>query len=882
MSESPPRDPETGASASQRHLDVVRARLLDRALLIGALLAAPVMAGVVYRAWAAGASAALYIQLAAASLVLGACVFRRRIAFRTQALLLLLLMLAVGTSSTLSYGLLGMGFPWFLVACVFAAIFLGTRAGILAAAAALSLAAVMAAGLRLGAFPCPLDVETFAVSPANWITAILTFILLATLIVLLLGSLHAWLTDSNRLLNQRALELSRVNRDLNRTILEQEQTARALRESEQQYRLLADNVSDTIWVFRLRDLRFLYVSPSVEKVLGYTDREMLDLPLDRILTPAGMKRVQRIVGRELAREREGRAPGGRAAVVLELEQVRKDGARVWTEVTASFLRDENGTADRVLGITRDITERRKVEESLRQSENKFSEAFHANASLMAISSRQDGRFLEVNETFLRTLGFRRDEVVGRTSADLALWADAAQRAPVLETIEREGNVRNLDVDVRTRTGEVRHGLFSGHPVTLQGEPCLLTVMNDITERKQAESEKAALERQLLQASKMEALGTLAGGVAHDFNNILAIIVGSLELALHRLPPEHPIRGSLQDVFRTAVRGREIVKQILTFSRSAEQTFRPESMHTLVRDALRMLRSSLPSTIEIRERIAAEDDLVWGDASQITQILLNLCTNAFHAMREKGGVLEVGLARGDGVPCGPEDPLAPPPGRSLLLTVRDSGHGMPPEVADRIFEPYFSTKGPGEGSGLGLAVVYGIVKKHGGAIRVDSSPGTGTEFRVFLPLYAGEAVPPPSPEESLPRGREEILLVDDEPALVDVGAGLLEYLGYRISSTTRPEEALAAFRGEPDRFRLVITDLTMPGMTGKELARELTRARPGLPVILTSGHVLELHDEKEIKGWGVRAVIQKPFVLSELAATVRRLLDARDPAAEDPT
>jgi signal transduction histidine kinase/ligand-binding sensor domain-containing protein/ActR/RegA family two-component response regulator len=395
-------------------------------------------------------------------------------------------------------------------------------------------------------------------------------------------------------------------------------------------------------------------------------------------------------------------------------------------------------------------------------------------------------------------------------------------------------------------------------------------------KKQVEERTRQLEaaqQRLIQAQKMEAIGTLAGGIAHDFNNILGAILGYTELALEDLPEGTQVRKNVQYVLSGAERAAELVKQILAFSRQAVQERKPLILCAIVEDALRLLRSTLPATIEIRRDTRAETGTILGDPTQIQQVIMNLAINAAHAMKEKGGTLEVIL---DEVAL--DEETAPgnhniKPGSYLRLTVSDTGHGIPKAVMKRIFEPYFTTKKTGEGTGMGLAVVHGIVKSHGGDISVYSEPGKGTTFNVFLPAietYMKTEIPI---NGKSPGGSERILLVDDEASLAEVGTQVLERLGYEVEGISNPISALETFREKPDQFQLVISDLTMPHMTGIQLAQEIKKIKPDIPIILCSGYSVSFTGE-QIKTLGISDFIMKPIVKSELAQVVRRVLDRR--------
>ncbi len=396
---------------------------------------------------------------------------------------------------------------------------------------------------------------------------------------------------------------------------------------------------------------------------------------------------------------------------------------------------------------------------------------------------------------------------------------------------------------------------------------------DIAMRREAEESRRQLEQMLQQAQKMEAIGTLAGGIAHDFNNILGGIMGFTELALLDIPEGSPACLNLKQSLKAQHRAIEMVNQILAFGRQTEGDPIPVKVSTIVKEAVKLLRMSIPAMIDIVLKNDAASDMVIVDPTRIHQILMNLCTNAAHAMRERGGRLTVSLFN---VSIDLEAALAYPeilPGLYIELAVEDTGHGIDPQIQDRIFDPFFTTKKPGEGTGMGLAVVYGIVKDFKGAIDLDSQPGKGTRFRVLIPAIESRE------EEctttgSIPRGRERILFVDDEKCLVRIAEQLLTRLGYKIVASMSSIEALEAFRSRPESFDLVITDLNMPDMTGIDLSRELLHIRADIPIILCTGFSEQIIEEKARK-LGIREFIFKPFIMSTMAQVIRDVLECRE-------
>ncbi|HWK51230.1 MAG TPA: ATP-binding protein, partial [Steroidobacter sp.] len=400
-------------------------------------------------------------------------------------------------------------------------------------------------------------------------------------------------------------------------------------------------------------------------------------------------------------------------------------------------------------------------------------------------------------------------------------------------------------------------------------------IHDITSSKRADEERAALEAQLRQSQKMEALGTLAGGIAHDFNNVLTAISGNAQLAIEDLPADHPATRSLYEIRRASGRARDLVRRILAFSRPEQNIQHLIDLRPVVEEALRLLRATVPRMIEIRLEAEANLPPVMADATQVHQVLMNLGKNASDAMQNRAGTLTIRLAseRIGSMLNSPSPDLHP--GWYLRISVEDTGTGIPPELIERVFEPFFTTKSHGEGTGLGLSVVHGIVRGHRGAIRVHSKPGTGTVFDLYFPAAerpAENAAKMPATGATAAGRGEHVLYVDDEDQLVDLVTRMMERMGYHVTGMTRPSEAIDAVRADPRRFDLVLTDLGMPGMSGLDLAEELLRIRPDLPVIVTSGYV-RAEDARRAEQIGVRDVVMKPNTVAEIGQLIRDRLDA---------
>lgn len=553
----------------------------------------------------------------------------------------------------------------------------------------------------------------------------------------------------------------------------------------------------------------------------------------------------------------------KGAVLLAEAEVTMNGDHRVVSAMAGPLYDSKGTLVGAIESIRDITERKLAEKEL----VRLVTAIEQSAEAIFTTDTQ-WVIQYANPAFERMTGYSRSEIVGQHTRILKSGKHVeAFYQDVTGTLSR-GEVWSGRVVNRRKDGTLYEVEATASPVRDKSGAVInyVSIHRDITH-------EVRLERQLRQAQKMEAIGTLAGGIAHDFNNLLTAITGYTQLAHGQIEEGSPVHRHLDQVLNASSRATDLVKQILTFSRQTEQERRPVAVAPIVREVLKLIRPSLPATIEIRDDLGLvrQGDTALADPTQVHQVLMNLCTNAAHSMRERGGILSVTLS----------DPTIDTslssrypnlkPGPYLCLTVSDTGHGMPPAVVERIFDPYFTTKGPGEGSGLGLAVAQGIVDSHGGVITVYSEPGEGTTFNVFLPRVEQTIVTGAETVEALPRGNERVLFVDDEQILVELGEEMLESLGYRVTATTRSLEALETFRAHPDAFDLVITDMTMPGLTGRGLARELLVVRPTVPIILCTGFS-ELINGKTAMEAGIREFVMKPYVLAGLARTIRKVLD----------
>jgi PAS domain S-box-containing protein len=647
-------------------------------------------------------------------------------------------------------------------------------------------------------------------------------------------------------------------------ITERKTAEEALKRSEEQFRSWVKNAPDAIFV-QIREC-FAYVNKAAVELYGaLSEDELLGTGIGDRLHPDFRNEIAELM--RAANMEQGPAPS------MEQKHLKLDGTTVHVEVhsTPIIYRGENGA----LVFVRDITRRKKTEEILKHSEERYSRLFK-DAVLGIFRTSPDGKLLDVNPAFARMFGFESpEETVSQVSdAAVDLYVEPSRRNESMRSvIEAEGSVQ-VEHSYKRKDGSTFTGNLHARAVRDKAGNLLYIegFIEDISERKWAEDERQILESRLRQSHKMEAIGTLAGGIAHDFNNILAAIIGYTEIALSESVVNDEVRQSLEQIMKAGLRAKDLVRQILVFSRmKVGQTLEPIDIGQVIREALRFFRASFPATIEIRENINGEEQVALADPTQIHQLITNLCTNALHAMEETGGIMEVSLE------CVESAPSSLPQNRNLTaeshirLTVSDTGAGMEPSVLERIFDPYFTTKAPDKGSGLGLALVHGIVKRHNGVIEVRSEPMEGSTFSVYLPRVRSKAAKKEQEPSALPKGKETILFVDDEEALADIGKKMLQTLGYQVIAQTNCREALRLFTERPDYFDMVVTDYTMPNMTGADLAREILRLRPDIPIILSTGFTERITPEKAAD-MGIRELLMKPLNMRELARAVRRVLD----------
>ncbi len=651
---------------------------------------------------------------------------------------------------------------------------------------------------------------------------------------------------------------------------------------ESQARLAAFAESTFEGIFESEDDRLLDCNVQFARMLGYSTAELKGMDRASLIAPEDRDRVMA----------EIRGGGG---LTSEHALLRKDGTRIVVEARSRPVLP--GGARRHTAV-RDVTERKRIEEQIRATLESIGDGFFACDA--------DWRFVYVNAPAERLLGIHRDDVLGRNYWDIfpltvgtALEREyrraAAGEARDFEDFvmpwerwfhnrcfPREGggmsvyfddvtDRRNAEEALKRRTAELQQLTETLEQRVKERAEELRQAYENLQRETE---ERLRAEMELRQSQKMEAIGALAGGIAHDFNNILAPIIINSELALLDLEEDTSLRNSLQLIYKSGLRGKDLVSQLLLFGRKTEQAQQVVALGPVIRETFKLLRSSIPATIQMGLRFETDSDTVYAVPSQIQQVVLNLCTNAAYSMRGTTGSIDFSL---QSATLGPADLPEPDmqPGDYLVLSVKDSGSGMDDELKKHIFEPFFTTKPVGEGTGLGLSVVYGIVKGHKGGIAVYSEPGRGSIFRVYLPKAEGGKPASPEPLASVPKGDERILLIDDEELIVKSIQSMLERLGYRVEAVSDVRRALEVFTQDPAQFDLVITDQTMPSMTGEALGRKFMELRPDIPLILCTGYNDLITPEKSLKE-GFRGFIMKPFTLREGAELIRRVLDQEGP------
>ena len=646
-------------------------------------------------------------------------------------------------------------------------------------------------------------------------------------------------------LNQK---VRKANKELTIEVDQRIQAEAALRQSEYQFSTHLQNTSVGAISLDL-DFKTIGWNPGAESIFGYTKEQALGRHVAELILPKDMKKLVDDIFQDILCLK-----GGAHSIN---ENITKDGRRIICDWYNTAIKDIDGKVTGLASLVNDITELKKTEESLRESEEKYRSILESMDDVAYICS-SEYVLSYLNPAMVKWIGH---DATGKLCYK-AIHGRDEKCSVCFHHKVMQGKVIKTEV-ISTKDNKPYHCSFS--PVSNKGgSVSMLAIYRDIGDLKKMES-------QLQQAQKMESMGTLAGGIAHDFNNILFPVIGYTEMILMDTPEDSPLKEHLNQIHTSALRARDLVKQILTFSRQDSSELMLMKMQPVVKEALKLIRSTIPTSIEIKQDINPDCGVIKADPTQIHQIVMNLATNAYHAMEENGGELKVSLKQ---MAFGTLDLINPnmKPGVYACLTVADTGKGMDKKLTDKIFDPFFTTKAIGKGTGMGLSVVHGIVTAMGGAIQVYSEPGKGTEFHVYMPveksLSEEQNIQTKTP---LLGGTEQILLVYDEEAILGMEKKMLERLGYQVTSRTSSLEALEAFRTNPDKFDLIITDMAMPNMAGDKLSAELIKIRSDIPILLCTGFSETMYEEKATS-LGIKGFILKPIVMKDLAQKIRELLE----------
>ncbi len=666
---------------------------------------------------------------------------------------------------------------------------------------------------------------------------------------------------------KKAESILRKERDL-LEILIQERT-KALRKSEQKFRLLYEKAPLGYQALDIND-HFIDVNQAWLDTMGYSREEVINQWFGDFIAPNCMDHYWQAFSRFSA---DGEIHGE------EFELLKKDGRSLIVLFEGNVSHDEMGRFLQSHCMFIDITKQKRAEKALKESEAKF-RTITASAINPIVMMDDEGHISYMNASAERAFCYTAEEIKGQEFQSLLVSDDYHDTFHKGFEIFKNGNTdgangKHIELNVLKKDGTEFPAELSLSAVKFKGRQNAVGIIRNLSERKAAEREKARLQNQLRQAHKLESIGTLAGGIAHDFNNILGAVYGYAQLARLEIPDSNHTPGKalnhINQIIRACDRAKDLVRQILTISRHNDQEMNPIQIGPIIKEVLKLLRASLPSTLDIHQQIKSHGMVIMGNPTKIHQVMMNLCTNASQAMEnDPTGTLEVCLGP---VKLDKKQAETLPdigPGPYLRLAVNDTGHGIKSEIMERIFDPYFTTKDKSVGTGLGLAVVQGIVKRHGGAISVYSEPEIGTSFNIYFPILQTDVAEEPLSEALLPGGTEKILFIDDEPMLADMGNQLLEKLGYDVVSKTDATDALALFRSQPDNFDIVITDMTMPKMTGEKLAQEIMQIRSDMPIIICTGFN-KLITRQKARDLGIYGFLMKPLSIGDLAISIQEAL-----------
>jgi len=656
-----------------------------------------------------------------------------------------------------------------------------------------------------------------------------------------------------------------------RDITERKRAELALMESEERLQLVMEGSQLGYWDWNI-EAGEVRRNKYWAEMLGYTLQE-IELSIKQwtdLHHPDDREAAWKSINDHL----EGKTPEHR----IEYRMLAKDGQYRWILDQARIVRrNDQGKPTRMSGTHTDITERKRSEadrvqkeKELRKNKQFLRDLADGLPGLVGYWSR-DSICLFANKKYLEWYGKSPEQAEGLFIEDV-LGEEIYTGSKQYIDKALQGKQQSFEREMVKTNGDTVTAWVQYIPDIIQGETKgFFSFVSDITEIKKIQREKEQLSVHLQQAQKMEAIGTLAGGIAHDFNNILGAILGYAELVKDACPIDSEIAHDLDKVLAAGERAADLVKQILAFSRQSNADRLPLGPVNLVKETIKLLRPALPATIEIKQNLDIATRNILADPTQLHQVVMNLCTNAFHAMEDSGGTLEITL---NDCALSSQDLKHQPtvtPGNFVQLSIKDTGPGIPKGIQDRIFEPYFTTKEVGKGTGLGLSIIHGIVASLGGFVACESEHGKGTVFKVYIPAIEAEVISAPKQDNLELSGKESILLIDDETLLAEMGKTMLERLGYRVTARSSSLEALATFQNQPQEFDAVVTDQTMPGMTGVDMARIMLQIRPDIPIILCTGYSSIINEEQAYR-YGIKGFAMKPLSKKDLASTLRKVLD----------
>lgn len=671
--------------------------------------------------------------------------------------------------------------------------------------------------------------------------------------IALLEELNHLNAELDRRVKIRTKSLVEANKKLNKEIKERKQVVTKLTESENRYRIISELTSDFSFAYRVEpDGKIVneWVTGALFNLTGYSKKELESLGgWGHLICPEDIPILLDQMKALFSNQNK----------TIEYRIVTKDKKIHWMRDHSRPLWDpvENRVI-RIEGAVKDITESKQSKEVLKKSEKRYRTLFEKAVDAIFVIDRKSGKYLDANDAALQLTGRSWKELCQLTTQDVCT-KDAVDK--IKEILESQDILELGEIAYLRPNGEKRTTILSSFP---SDGDTIIEIARDITH-------ELAVQKQLRLAQKIEAIGTLAGGIAHDFNNILFPVLGYTEMLLEDVPKDSPFRDNLNKIYTSSLRAKDLAKQILTFSSQEKSEKQYLEIQIVIKEALKLIRSTIPSTIEIQQELDADCGVIKADPTQIHQIVMNLATNAYHAMEKAGGVLKVILKE---IHLGEYDVISADmtPGVYVCLTIVDTGTRMDKELIQKIFDPFFTTKGIGKGTGMGLSVVHGIVNNMGGTIHVYSEPGQGTKFNIYFPVEQNVLQEKTNQDDqATPRGIEKILLVDDEEDIIIMEKLILERLGYQVTACAVSNEALEVFRAKPDKFDLIITDLAMPNITGDKLAFELIKIRPDIPILLCTGFSETMSEEKAAS-LGIKGFLLKPIVMLDLAKKVREILD----------